>query len=635
MPFHIRSRLGIILVFFGVFIGLSMLDRTVLLFQAREVFAPGLLDLIEIYGIGLLFDIAAALYFMIPFVVVLVLIPDRIYRSHIGTAIVLALLFTLVFGLGFTAVSEYLFWDEFASRFNFIAVDYLVYTSEVIGNIRESYPVQSILTAVALAALVLLVMLRKTVMAHIGGPGGLKHRGSVLLLFLLLPVVDYAVIDASDAKVSDNRYVNELASNGIYSFFAAFRSNELDYSQYYLTRPVAEVRQRLRRLLGVPADSEDWLARPVQGRGPEQRYNVVLITVESLSARYLGSYGNTQGLTPNLDKLARESLWFTNLQATGTRTVRGLEAISLAVPPTPGRSIVKRPHNANLYTIGTEFQKRGYVTRFIYGGYGYFDNMNEFFSNNGFEIVDRTDMDEEQVAFANVWGVSDEDLLDRVLEEGDKATAAGRPFFHLVMTTSNHRPFTYPEGRIDIPSHTSREGAVKYTDYALGRFLRQARQHSWFDNTLFVIIADHCASSAGERDLAVNKYHIPLFIYAPAILKPARIDSLASQIDLAPILLGLENFSYTTRFFGQDLLDPAQQPQQRAFIGNYQKLGYLHQDELTILSPRQKVEQYQVDLASGKYLAPRDDDEDLADAIAYYQGASYLYESNRLTTPEP
>ena len=633
MPFRIRSRLSVILLFFGVFLAISLLDRTVLLFKAADAMHPGFLDILEIYSVGMLFDLAAAIYYLIPFIILLVLIPDRFYRGHIGMAIIMALLFALVFGLAFTAVSEYLFWDEFASRFNFIAVDYLVYTSEVIGNIRESYPVQSILIAVGIASLVVIVMLRRSVVARIGGPGGLKHRGSMLLLFLLLPVADFIVVDSSYAHVSENRYVNELANNGVYSFFAAFRNNELDYSGYYRTEPQEQVKVNLAHLLSskVETDLPHLLQRSVHPHSVEQRYNVVLITVESLSAKFFSVFGNKQGLTPNLDRLVKESLLFTNLQATGTRTVRGLEAISLSVPPTPGRSIVKRPLNANLYNIGTEFQRRGYTTRFIYGGYGYFDNMNDYFSNNGFEIVDRTDLSDEEIHFSNVWGVSDEDLLDRVLKESDKSSNQGKPFFNLIMTTSNHRPFTYPDGKVDIPSHTGREGGVKYTDYAIGHFIEKAKKHPWFDNTIFIIIADHCASSAGERELAVNKYHIPLLIYAPSIIKPGTVDTLASQIDLAPTLLGLLHFDYESHFFGRDLLAEGNKPN-RAFVGNYQKLGYLHNDILTILSPQRKVEQYRVELDSGKYLASISDANELDDAIAYYQGASLIYEDNGINS---
>ncbi len=223
-------------------------------------------------------------------------------------------------------------------------------------------------------------------------------------------------------------------------------------------------------------------------------------------------FGNTEGITPFLDSLAGESLMFTQLYATGTRTVRGLEALSLCVPPTPGQSIVRRPGNEDLFSIGKVFREKGYTTEYIYGGYSYFDNMGYFFSHNGYRVVDRSALKDEEIDYENIWGVADENLFDLTLRELDQKTSSGPVFAH-VMTTSNHRPFTYPAGRIDIPSRTNRSGAVKYTDYAVGRFIREARKHDWFDNTMFVIVADHCASSAGKTELPVSKYHIPMLIY--------------------------------------------------------------------------------------------------------------------------
>ena len=105
------------------------------------------------------------------------------------------------------------------------------------------------------------------------------------------------------------------------------------------------------------------------------------------------------------------------------------------------------------------------------------------------------------------------------------------------MTTSNHRPYTYPDGRIDIPSPGKRPGAVKYTDYAIGKFIEDAHAKPWFNDTLFVFIADHCAAVAGKSRLPVEKYHIPLIMYAPALLKPATFDLTMSQIDVVPTLL--------------------------------------------------------------------------------------------------
>jgi phosphoglycerol transferase MdoB-like AlkP superfamily enzyme len=179
--------------------------------------------------------------------------------------------------------------------------------------------------------------------------------------------------------------------------------------------------------------------------------------------------------------------------------------------------------------------------------------MSYFFGNNGYKVVDRDELSAKDIDYENIWGVADENLFTLAEREIEKTLAQNKPIFAQVMTTSNHRPFTYPDGRIDIPSHTGRDGAVKYTDYAIGRFIKACSKKPWFQNTMFVIVADHCASSAGKTELPIEKYHIPLFIYSPGNIEPAKMDRLMSQIDIGPTLLGLLNFSYTSKFFGYDI----------------------------------------------------------------------------------
>ncbi|GAB4301338.1 MAG: hypothetical protein Fur0034_14950 [Desulfuromonadia bacterium] len=345
---------------------------------------------------------------------------------------------------------------------------------------------------------------------------------------------------------------------------------------------------------------------------------------ESLSAEYLGVFGNRDNLTPTLDRLSTHSLFFTNLYATGTRTVRGLEALTLSVPPLPGTAIVKRPDNGGFNSWGEIMRKKGYDTKYIYAGYGYFDNMNAFFSANGFDIVDRSSFGKEEIAFANVWGVCDEDLFRKTILEARKSYGAGRPFFSMVMTTSNHRPFTYPEGRIDIPSKSGRSGGVKYADYAIGRLMDEARREPWFRDTIFVIVADHCAGSAGKTDLPVKRYEIPMLVYSPAHVTPARVDTMMSQIDVAPTILGLLGMSYDSTFLGRDILrNPSPIP--RAFISTYQKLGYLTDKELVVLGPKKYAACYRVDRRSGELTPLPLDEGALLDALAWFQGGEYLY----------
>ena len=250
--------------------------------------------------------------------------------------------------------------------------------------------------------------------------------------------------------------------------------------------------------------------------------------------------------------------------------------------------------------------------------------MNEFFSQNGYQVTDRNVLTDEEIHYENTWGVADEDLFTLSLRELDKDYKNEKPFFAHIMTVSNHRPYTYPEGRIDIPSHTGREGAVKYTDYAIGKFIREAKLKPWFKNTLFVIVADHCASSAGKVELPVDKYHIPMIMYSPAHIKPGKFEKLVAQIDIGPSILGLLNFSYQSKFFGQDVFKMKDE-QQRAFISTYQSLGYIKNNKLVILDPNKKLSTFRPDFKTGASKPIPSEDWLTKEAIANYQLASFLY----------
>ncbi|TNF38015.1 MAG: LTA synthase family protein [Gammaproteobacteria bacterium] len=349
----------------------------------------------------------------------------------------------------------------------------------------------------------------------------------------------------------------------------------------------------------------------------------MLIVVESLSSQFLGSFGNQEALTPNLDKLAENSLLFTNFYATGTRTVRGLEAVTLSIPPTPGRSIVKRPDNSHMFSLGYVLRQKGYDTRYMYGGYSYFDNMDSFFSGNSFTVIDRSQFDESRIAFANIWGISDEDVFHRAITEASQSYENRQPFFTMVMTTSNHTPYTYPEGRIDIAPGSGRNGAVKYTDYAIGQLLAEARQQAWFEDTIFVFVADHCASSAGRTSLPVERYKIPLLIYAPGHVPTRKVSTLASQIDVAPTLLALLNMDYDSKFFGKNILGISAE-EERALISNYQELGLLTRNYLAVLEPKKDIQFFETPFGERKRSIPSDHHV-IDNLVSYYEGASYIY----------
>ncbi len=580
--------------------------------------------------IGALFDAGVASFVLAPLGLLVVAWPNG--EGRWLRRVLLALLLPLVGLMVFVGAAEFTFWNEFASRFNFIAVDYLIYTHEVIGNIRESYDLPLLLAAVGAATLAIWAALARALRPHWAAQLGRRPRAVAALLLVAAPLAAVFGLDARYKEFSADAQANEIAGNGYFDFWHAFRTNEIDYDRFYKTLPhrraVAELALELSAHRVAATVSQRPFDREIVNPGPEKRLDVVLISVESLSAEFLSAFGNRHGITPRLDRLAAQGLLFTHLYATGTRTVRGLEALTLSVPPTPGHSIVKRPGNDHLFTLGEVFKEKDYEPIYLYGGYGYFDNMNAFFSGNGYTVIDRTALAPRDIHFENIWGVADEDLFALTLRELDARHAAGKRFFAHVMTTSNHRPFTYPEGRIDIASKTGREGGVKYTDYAIGEFIERARERPWFDDTVFVIVADHTHKGRGRQELPIENYHIPMIVFSPRHVQPGRVDTIASQIDVAPTLLGLLGFSYHSRFFGHDILrDGPSHP--RALLANYQTVGYYESGRIVELRPNARVRV--VDADGGHPVAMDELSRHLVDeAISYYQLASEAYRQGEL-----
>ena len=607
------------------------------------------LDSLNILGImikGFVFDLTVGLCFTIPYSIYLLLLPQRWNRTLFNKIATYFTVFLMVLIAIFSFFAEYTFWREFESRFNFIAVDYLIYTYEVINNINESYPLPLLVGGVLIITLIVIILKRQSFDKSFKSETRFLKR---LFITTLIGSVAFLLLwktDNSWAEKSSNRYQNELSKAGIFSFVAAFKNNELNFDQFY---PLMEIKKAfsimkisLRESGSSNSGDPLGITREITGSSKAKTPNVVMVVLESFSAEFMGKFGNGQKLTPVLDSLADQGLLFTNMYATGTRTVRGMEALSLAVPPTPGNSIVRRKNNEELTTIGSIFRTKGYKTTFFYGGDGYFDNMNQYFGSNGFDIVDRgrnlsigdsykttrTILKDKQVGFENAWGICDEDLFAAVIRDADTRFASKQPFYNFVMTTSNHRPFTYPKNKIDIPSGTGREGAVKYTDYAIGRFLALAKTKPWYANTIFIFVADHCAGSAGKNEIDITKYHIPALIFNMPGSVPAGIDKMCSQIDLYPTLFSLLNWSYVNNNYGKNVLDKNYTP--RILLGTYQKLAYMKSDSLVILSPGRKLETYLYNSSTNEQAPHKFSGNVTNEAISYYQTAYYLFKNGGL-----
>jgi phosphoglycerol transferase MdoB-like AlkP superfamily enzyme len=545
-------------------------------------------------------------------------------------------------------LAEIPFWDEFGARFNFIAVDYLIYTYEVVENINQSYPLPLIAGVLILLIVLTFVVFKKLKVFRntFTDKKPFASRAKYFLPLAVITVVLAMVLKNKQAEFSNNLIVNELGKNGAFSFVTAFKSNELDYQTFYPKVSDQEAYKTLKQNLiqnnqSYTSTQYDDISRLTKGEN-EQNPNIILIAIESFSADFLTAFGNKNNLTPNYDKMANESVFFTNLYSTGTRTVRGMEALTLCVPPTPGNSIVRRPNNQNLFSISTVLQSKKYQPYFIYGGDGYFDNMNNFFGGQGFDIVDRDRgnplsdeiktkryaIEDKDVNFENAWGICDEDLYKQSIKYADKSSQENKPFFQFVMTTSNHKPYTFPNGKIDLPQG-DRDAAVKYTDYALGQFIATAKTKPWFKNTVFLIVADHCASSAGKWEINIAKHHIPAIIYN-LNHTPEKIDRLTSQIDLMPTLFGYLNWNYTTSLYGKDI-NQTKPGEERAFLGNYRTLGLLKNNVFTQIDDRKRVKQFNVTGADQSLSEVKSKNNNLvAETIAYYQTASERFKNGKM-----
>nr|WP_292966229.1 MULTISPECIES: LTA synthase family protein [unclassified Allomuricauda] len=648
------SRYSLLKGFVLLFLGLSFLLRLIFLVWNFPETDHSPLGLFTTIMIGSFYDIGTVSFFVLAGSLYFLAMPKRFIGSvadriicYTGFSIGMLILY-------FSFFAEITFWDEFHRRFNFIAVDYLIYTYEVVKNINESYPLPILIGSMLVLVLLTVLLFKKLGVFErtFSGRDSFKVRFLISTGVLGTVLVFALFVKNENAEFSENRYNNELSKAGIYSFFAAFRNNELSYSDFYRTRDLEEALLTVNKNIKDVNDSihapSSGIRRHVTHEGKEKKPNVIFICIESLSAKYLGAFGNQDKLTPTLDSLMQEGISFDRLFATGTRTVRGMEAITLSIPPTPGRSIIKREKNTDLFTIGEVFRRKGYTRTFFYGGDGYFDNMDKYFSGNGFDIVDRgrgflpsgdivtsrKNIADKEVTMENAWGVCDEDIYRKVLKEADLAYVTGKPFFDFVMTTSNHKPYTYPSNKIDIPSGTGRNGAIKYTDYAIGEFLKSAKKKPWFKDTVFVVMADHCASSAGRWELDVANYHIPAMILNLDGAEQQHVEKLCSQIDIFPTLFAQLHWDYESNLFGRDILS-MHKDDERAFIGNYRKLGLLKGSKLMVLGDQKQANYYQWDKNDNSLKSLPMDKHFLRETISYFQVADHLYNHGGLNlTPE-
>ena len=538
-------------------------------------------------------------------------------RGIIGKIWRLILRIWLVLGLWVIVYMELAtpsFIMEYDLRPNRLFVEYLIYPKEVFGMLWSGYKLELFIGFIGSTLTLFFgwMLSGKITQRHI--PMKIYLRPLLAILVLLIGVLGarsslgHRPINPAMVAFSSDPLINDLVLNSSYSLLFAVNNmkSERSADKFYGKMHSDKVIELVKR---SSAKSNSF----VDGKLPTlnqniatyqgKKKNLVILLQESLGARFVGEMGGLP-LTPNLDKLLKEGWRFNQMYATGTRSVRGIEAMTTGFPPTPSRAVVKLSKSqTGFFTIADLLKNEGYHTQFIYGGESHFDNMKSFFFGNGFEeIVEEKDYTNPE--FKGSWGVSDEDLYNKAHDEFTQLNKQDKPFFSLVFTSSNHSPFEYPEGKIE-PYDTefkTRNNTVKYSDYALGTFFDKAKKSEYWDNTIFIIIADHDARVHGSQLVPVAHFHIPALILGKGI-EPKIDERLASNIDMPPTLLSLIGVDALTPMIGRDLTKPLAKEDERAMMQFDKNFGYLTRDNFVVFSPGEKVTSYKYDFTNKK-LAP-------------------------------
>lgn len=545
----------------------------------------------------------------------------------------------------FLEISTPAFIEEYGVRPNRLYVEYLIYPKEVLSMLWAGRKGELLLGLLVSCATLW---------------SGWKFSGFLLRdlrypLWLWRPVISVLVIvitflgarsslghrplNPSLVAFADDPLINSLVINSAYSLFFAIgqMDNEENASAVYGRLNEQMIIDSIRKDSGRPlsAFTSDELPSMTfnQASYQGQPKNLVIILQESLGAGFVGHLGG-KPLTPKIDELARQGWTFEHLYATGTRSVRGIEAVTTGFTPTPARAVVKLGKSqTNFFTIADLLKQNGYETQFVYGGESHFDNMKSFFLGNGFNHI----LDEKSYkdpVFVGSWGVSDEDLMRRANREFEQFHQQGKPFFSLVFSSSNHDPFEFPDDRIELyeqPKQTRNNGA-KYADYAVGEFFKLAKQANYWKDTIFVIVADHESRVGGADLVPISQFRIPGIILGEGIV-PRRDHRVVSQIDLAPTVLSLMGISGRYPMLGRDLTQVAADWPGRALMQYNKNMAYLRGDDVVILQPDRQPEGFKYDFSAKRLTHASQSDEMKQTALSWALWGSMAYQKQLYKMP--
>jgi len=527
-------------------------------------------------------------------------ITPKIFSNFISKFLSIYILFFLVIAL-FIECASFPFFAEYDLRPNYLFIEYLEYPQEVTSLLFKDYKLQFIAVFILIIATIKIYSKAKFINFEQVFKQNYISRILILapiLLVLFLGIrssLGHRPVNISDALYSENRVINEITKNSLHSLGYAYYSNkkaENNISKYGKI-DIKEAYKVASLAIGIDyKDEKKPFYREVKSKlTSKKQKNLVIFIQESMGAQFTGFIGK-QNFTPNLDKLAQDYLSFINLYSNGTRSVRGLAALTSGTLPINGIEVIKRNKSQEGYfTIASLLKPYGYKSSFIYGGEARFDNMKGWYLGNGFdEVIEQKDF--TNPIFTSTWGVSDEDLVIKANEKFKSYYKNNEKFVSVMFSSSNHMPFELPDGKIEFEKNipkTSVENAIKYADFAIGKFFELAKKEDYFKDTVFVVIADHNVRVYGDQIVPIDMFQIPAVIVSSDI--PHQIfTNLTSQADVLATALDLIGIDLSYPILGNSIFkDNKKNINLMIFDEIY---AYRKEDKVAILVPNMPIKTY-------------------------------------------
>jgi phosphoglycerol transferase MdoB-like AlkP superfamily enzyme len=574
-------------------------------------------------------------YLLVPVVLFITLWPRGLSQQ---IALVLRSLALLILALLiFVEIASFPFFAEYDVRPNILFVEYLKYPQEVVSMLWKDQKL-ALLAALVCIALVTYGFIKSHAFAGLHAllrsPWWTRALWCLPLLAVLFCGIRSTTgrrpANTSDALYSTNRVANEIAKNVLFNVgYDALRSRRdgVRGALKYGAMPMAEAYARAYRVLGrTPQDAHRPFLTTIKTAFPAAKpRNLVILIQESMGAQFVGFTGAEHSLTPSIDALAQQGIAFTSLYSNGTRSIRGLSAMTAGFLPVLGEGVVKRPKSQQgFFTLASLLKPLGYDASFIYGGAARFDDMKTWYLGNGFDAVIE-EKDYDHPSFVGTWGVCDEDLMRKANEHFTSLNAAGKPFVSVVFSSSNHTPFELPDGKIEwepgVPKQ-SVNNAIKYADYAVGKFFELARASKYYANTVFVLVADHNVRVYGDDVVPIAGFHIPGLIVMDGA-PPMTYSDLASQPDLLATAISMIGVDLQAPVLGSSIF----QKDRSGFVLMQfnDTYGFRRGNEVAVLQPEKPARSFHVE--NQRLIAAPDNPELAKDGLALLHVTEDLYEN--------